>query len=41
MNEKRIEKIDRERNLKLTELEKNKFNDPIIEDFAVGFLIIS
>ncbi len=40
MNKKRIEKINRERELKLKELEISQFNEPSLIDLAIGILIV-
>ncbi len=40
MNEKRIEKIERERKLKLDELSKNQLNGPTVQDLGIGVLIV-
>lgn len=40
MNEKRIEKIERERNLKLEELSKNQLNEPVVQDLGIGVLFV-
>ena len=40
MNEKRIEKIDRERNIKLKELEISQYNEPSVKDLSIGVLIV-
>lgn len=40
MNEKRINKIKRERNLKLDELSKNQLDVPSVIDIGIGILIV-
>lgn len=40
MNEKRIEKIERERKLKLDELLENQLNGPTVLDLGIGVLIV-
>ena len=40
MNEKRIEKIDKERKLKLNELAKSQFIEPSLADLAIGVMIV-
>ena len=40
MNEKRIEKIDKERKLKLNELAKSQFIEPYLADLAIGVMIV-
>lgn len=40
MQEKQIEKIERERSLKLEELSKNQLNAPSVQDLGIGILIV-
>ena len=40
MNEKHIEKINRERDVKLKQLEKEQFIEPELSDLAIGVLIV-
>ena len=40
MNEKHIEKIKRERDVKLKELKKEQFIEPELSDLAIGVLIV-
>ncbi len=40
MNEKRMDKINKERDLKLKELQTSQFNEPSLQDLAIGVLIL-
>lgn len=40
MQEKQIEKIERERSLKLNELSKNQLNAPAVQDIGIGILVV-